>query len=263
MEGSAGLFTIHISAFEAASATVSAVAYLVVGLAALMRTPDDIRTRTFAAASVLTTPIYVIPAALFLQARGATHVAPERGALLAMAATSAVGAVALFHFMQVFPWRRPWLRQHRAVIPMLYVIALAGTSAFVVAIPSHVEDLTIPYLVLLTALAVPLLVLLGIVLPVAGLVALYAGLREAARSNVHSARVPTRGIFIGQIAGGVLGILLAPLLRLRGVSDSLSVVVQALVFAFGLLTPIAFAAGVWKYDVLAIDVERGPDTSKR
>ena len=259
MESSAGLLTMPVTAFEAATAIVSAAAYVLVGAAALVRAPNDIRTRVFAVASLMMTPIYVIPAALFLQARGTTHIATGRGLLAIMAVTSAVGVVALFHFMQVFPWRRPWTRKHRPLIAALYVVPTAAALLLAIAIPSNVEDLTLEYLLGLTALALPLLVLLAIVLPVAGLVSLYAGLRTAQKHRIEAARVPALGIFVGQVAGGVLGILLAPLLRLRGVSDAFSAVVQALMFAFGLLTPIAFAAGVWKYGVLSLDVDQSPD----
>ncbi len=262
MEGSAGL-TIQVTAFEAASAVLSSAAYILVALAALVRAPQDIRTRVFAVAAVMMTPIYVIPAALFMQARGTTHIATGRAAIVLMGVTGAIGAVALFHFMQVFPWRRPWTREHRALIPALYVVAAAGVLVLVVAIPSRMEDLTIVYLLALTALAVPLAVLLTLVLPVGGLLALYTALREAQRDRIEAARVPTLGIFIGQIAGGVLGIFLAPLLRVRGVSDAFSVVVQALMFGFGLLTPVAFALGVWKYGVLSLEVDSPAETSRR
>jgi hypothetical protein len=172
--------------------------------------------------------------------------------------TSAVGAVALFHFMQVFPWRRPSTRNYRRLIPALYTAATAGALLLVLAIPSTIEDLTVVYLIALAALAVPLIALLAVILPVAGLLSLYANLRTAQKHRIEAARVPTLGIFIGQVAGGVMGILLAPLLRLRGVSDLLSLIVQALMFIFALMTPVAFALGVWKYGVLSLDVDELP-----
>lgn len=259
MEGSPELLTIHVTAFEAATAIISAIAYIAVGLAALARAPNDIRTRVFAIAAVTMAPIYLLPAALFLSARGTTEIATGRATILPLAITSAVGAVALFHFMQVFPWRRPWTRKWPRLIPLLYAIAVAGAVVLAAAIPSSAEDLTLIYALALAAVAIPLVVLLAIALPVAGLVSLYAGLREAERHRIDAARAPTRWIFIGQIGGGVLGILLAPLLRLRGLGDAFSVVVQVLMFAFGLLTPVAFAAGVWKYNVLSLEVDRRPD----
>ena len=55
------------------------------------------------------------------------------------------------------------------------------------------------------------------------------------------------------MAGGVLTILIIPLLRLVAPTGPLVTMAAALLFAFGLLMPVAFAAGVWKYRVLELD----------
>jgi hypothetical protein len=121
------------------------------------------------------------------------------------------------------------------------------------------------------------MVLLGLVLPIASIVSLVRSLREAsihARSkaagtsdpfqpvnrdasvNTASARVPLSGILISQLGGALLSIIvLAPLSALA--PESFAVVVVALtVWLFGLVMPLAYAAGIWKYGVLEI-----PDAS--
>jgi membrane protein YdbS with pleckstrin-like domain len=60
------------------------------------------------------------------------------------------------------------------------------------------------------------------------------------------------------MAGGVLAILIVPLLRLVAPTGAWVTIAAALLFAFGLLMPIAFAAAVWKYRVLDLDPEGPP-----
>ena len=61
------------------------------------------------------------------------------------------------------------------------------------------------------------------------------------------------GEMISQLAGGVLTILIIPLLRLFSPAGPWVTVAAAVLFAVGLLMPIAFAVGVWKYRVLDLD----------
>ena len=68
----------------------------------------------------------------------------------------------------------------------------------------------------------------------------------------------TLWILISQMAGGVLTILIIPLLHLVAPTGPWATIAGALLFAFGMLMPLAFAAGVWKYRVLDLDIDAAP-----
>src|SRR5204863_6356322 len=95
--------------FEVVAAIVSAAAYLIVGMAAVARAPRDIRARVFLAIAFASAAPYLVT--VLLWARGA-------GAAFTMWVTALVGlslmfgSLTLFHFTQVFPWRRPWIRRY-------------------------------------------------------------------------------------------------------------------------------------------------------
>jgi hypothetical protein len=57
-------------------------------------------------------------------------------------------------------------------------------------------------------------------------------------------------MLISQLAGGVLTILIVPVLHLVAPPGPWVTIASALLFGFGLLMPIAFAIGVWKYRLL-------------
>jgi len=57
-------------------------------------------------------------------------------------------------------------------------------------------------------------------------------------------------MLVSQLAGGVLTILVIPLLRLVAPRGPWVTIAAALLFAFGLLMPVAFAAAVWRYRML-------------
>ena len=69
------------------------------------------------------------------------------------------------------------------------------------------------------------------------------------------ARPTIFGVLFSQLAGGALGVLvLAPLSA--AAPESITVTILTLtVWLLGLLTPFAFAAGVWKYRVLEIPLD--------
>src|SRR5450759_4578319 len=99
--------------FEALSAIVSASLYLIVGIAALIRTPRDIRARVFCATAVASAAPYSLTGLIW-----------ARGSDAAFSLT--MGSLALFHFTQVFPWRRPWIRGHwRWLVAGYFIIPIA------------------------------------------------------------------------------------------------------------------------------------------
>jgi hypothetical protein len=121
----------------------------------------------------------------------------------------------------------------------------------------------------------PLVVLLALVLPVASIVSFLRSLREAGSPPVmvsegvpDEGRVPDRvpdarpaitGILMSQLAGGALSLLVLGPLQATAPDSGALVVVALMVWCFGLLTPLAYAAGVWRYDVLAIGPERSAE----
>jgi hypothetical protein len=109
----------------------------------------------------------------------------------------------------------------------------------------------------LLLVVVPLLFLIGLVVPFGALMSLYKTWNETKASGPESARITTFWILISQMAGGLLAILIIPLLRIVAPTGPWVTIAAALLFAFGLLMPIAFAAGVWKFKVLELDAE-GP-----
>jgi hypothetical protein len=113
----------------------------------------------------------------------------------------------------------------------------------------------------LLLVVVPIVFVLGAAVPFAALLSLYKSWLAARAAGVERARVPTFWILISQMAGGVLTILIIPLLHLIAPSGPWVTIAAVLLFAFGLLMPLAFAAGVWKYRVLDLDVNDAPARS--
>ena len=94
--------------------------------------------------------------------------------------------------------------------------------------------------------------------PFGALMSLYKTWTEAKAAGPEAARITTFWILISQMAGGLLAILVIPLLRLVAPAGPWMTMAAALLFAFGLLMPMAFAAGVWKSSVFELDPEGPP-----
>jgi hypothetical protein len=105
-------------------------------------------------------------------------------------------------------------------------------------------------LVLLFVL-LPTVFVAGIVLPFSGLLSLYKSWQEAKTGGREGARVTTLAILISQLAGGVLTILVVPLLHLVAPAGPWVTIASGLLFGFGLLMPLAFAMGVWRYRLVS------------
>src|SRR5215471_4635879 len=117
------------TAFDAWTGVMSAALYVVVGAGALARAPADARARTFFAIAIASLAPYLLPASLGRIGTGRLMSA----AAVSTAVSLAVGSVALFHFTQVFPSRRPWIRKYGlwlgAAYAVLPVAAVIGTWA--------------------------------------------------------------------------------------------------------------------------------------
>jgi hypothetical protein len=257
--------------FEMISAIVSGALYLLVGIAALARGPKDIRARLFFVTAVASTPAYLVTVLLGARGYGATMTVAVSATL---ALSLMIGSLALFHFTQVFPWRRRWIRSHWkwllagylavpiavaiavwAMAPLLHLLGEipdAGSGG-VGAVSSGISEALV-----LLVVVVPVLFLVGLVMPFGALMSLYKTWIEAKAAGVEAARIATFWILISQLAGGVLTILVIPLLRFVAPTGPWVTIAATLLFGFGLLMPLAFAAGVWKYRVLDLDPENPP-----
>jgi hypothetical protein len=256
------------TAFDTWTGVASAALYLLVGVAALARAPKDSRTRAFFAVALASVTPYVLPTVMGRLGTGTLLTV----ATVSTAVSLAAGSVALFHFTQVFPSRRPWIQSHPlwlaaaylvlplgaaigAVAAMPIVRTMSDVSAQVGAVGSGgggvVADAAQPMDMLqaltLLAVLIPTIFVVGIVVPFAALLSLYRSWQEAKRDGRDTARVTTLAILVSQLAGGVLTILIVPLLHLIAPRGPLVTIAAAMLFGFGLLFPIAFAMGVWKY----------------
>ena len=103
---------------------------------------------------------------------------------------------------------------------------------------------------LLLCVLIPTVIVVGIVMPFAALLSLYKSWQKAKKDGRVGARRTTLLILVSQLAGGVLTILIVPLLQLVAPTGPLVTIAAVLLFGFGMLLPIAFAIGVWKYRLI-------------
>jgi hypothetical protein len=226
----------------------------------------------FFAVAVCSTIPYTIPMLMWIRGSAA---ASGPAVFFAAGISIAAGSVALFHFTQVFPSRRPWIRAHAAWMPLLYagVIAAAAIATWtLLPVARAMSDIAaqaastdpaqgglvvgasaqIDTVQVLTMLAVllPTVLVACVVLPFAGLLSLYKSWQDTRRESPDGTSTVTLTVLISQLAGGVLTILIVPLLHVVSPTGPWPVIAAALLFGVGLLFPIAFAAGVWKFRVL-------------
>jgi hypothetical protein len=265
----------ELTAFDAVTQLIAAAVYLAVGVAALAQAPRDERTRVFSVFGLMNAIGLCIPAAAW--GFGVKDVlAFNRVPLAVMLSALSVSAVLLFNFSQVFPSRRPWIRASGVQLPVAYLLTPVVVFLLVKWWPATSSEVTAKFGLIFLLFGFPLMVLLAIVLPVASIVSFLRSLAEAggpartlsaeegtdaagATVRIPNARPAITGILLSQLAGGALSLLvLGPLHAVAPDSGAL-VVVGLLVWFLGLLTPLAYAAGIWKHDVLAIGQERSTE----
>jgi len=264
-----------VTAFDAISSFLSVAVYILVAAAALAEAPRDPRARVFLAVAVAGVAPYGITALIW--ERG-PQVAGTKAAIALVALSLMMGSLFLFHFSQVYPWRRPWIRRHAQWLWSGYIGILSLVGALVLVTPSfNVTDVPTlgaattgsgglgavsPELVVgalgLLAIMIPVLLLVGVVIPLAGLTSLYRSWLTARQRGLEPARRTTLWMLVSQMAGGVLTILIIPLLRLVAPRGPWVTMAAALLFGFGLLMPLAFALAVWRYRVLDTPVDAVP-----
>lgn len=242
-----------ITGFDAVTHGLAALVYLGVGVAAWLQAPGDVRTRIFLALAIANVVVLTIPGVAWAIGTPNPSNLP-RYATAAMMAALGVGVLLLFHFTQVFPRKRPWIRTAGIQMSLAYLLTPIAIAALVRFAPADVAGLTSPYVLGALIFGFPLLVLLGFVLPVSAMVSLLRSYRDARHLDMPMAR-PIAWILISQIAGGVLAILFAPIVAAAAPGTPLVLLGKLLIWLLGLLTPAAFAAAVWQYDLLAVDPE--------
>lgn len=239
------------TSLDGVTQALAAVCYMGVGAAAWLRATADIRTRVFLAFSIANLIVFGVPTVWWLQGTTDPSKLPL-GAATAIMAGLGVGALLLFHFTQVFPRRRPWIKTSGIQMAVAYCLAPLTIAGLVWFAPASVDGLTPPYVLALIVFGFPLLVLLGIVLPVTAIVSLARSHREVQQSGATRLTRALELILISQIGGGTLAVVFAPVLAVVAPNSMSQSVLTLIIWALGLLTPLAFAAAVWTCDVLSI-----------
>lgn len=232
---------------------LAALCYAGIGAAAWFRARTDIRTRVFLAFSIVNVVVFSVPTFWWL--RGTSD--PTK---LPLAATTAVmaglgtGALLLFHFTQVFPRRRPWIKTSGLQMAVAYCIAPLTIAGLLWFAPESVEGLKPPYVLAMIVFGFPLIVLLGIVLPVTAIVSLARSHRELPTGAIHLRRA-LELILLSQVAGGMLAAVFAPILAVAAPNSLSQSLLTVIIWALGLLTPAAFAVAVWKGNLLTFSAD--------
>ena len=244
--------------FDAAASVASLLVYLAVALVAVARAPRDARARTFLAVAVASAIPYALSPLQWW--KGDAVYTPAVIALTSTAFT--VGSVALFHFTQVFPRRRPWIARHFRWVAAAYVVLPLPVAVMSRALDALLVSAGGPgaaglgtsgagsaaivspeTAILLVVLLIPAILVVGVLLPFAGVLSLVKSWREARDDGRDRDRTATLWILISQLGGGVLSVLILPMLHVVGIGPPWSVAIAALAYAFALLLPIAF----WRY----------------
>lgn len=229
---------------DVATAALLAAAYVAAGAYGLILAPRDVRARAFGALAIANVLFAFLPFGKL-----------DRVTIVAAICVAAFGSVALFHFAMVFPWRQPWLRGRGGWLAALYLFPPVIVLVLNWYAPASAEELSVTDLLVLSAAGIPLVVLLAVVLPLAALLALFANIRRARTQGPRAAYVPTLGIFISELGGGLLAAVLGVLLQTLGFGRVMAAAVTLSVFALNVLAPLAFAAGVGRYRVLSLDLD--------
>jgi hypothetical protein len=240
------------TALDGVTQALAAGCYVGIGAAAFLRATSDIRTRVFLAFSIANLIVFGIPTVWWL--RGTTD--PTKlplPATIGIMAGLGLGALLLFHFTQVFPRRRPWIKTSGIQMAVAYCLAPLTIAGLVWFAPAGTETLTPASILAAIVFGFPLLVLLGIVLPVTAVVSLARSHREIQQSSAPGLKRPVEALLLSQIGGGTLAVVFAPAVAVLAPNSVGQSALTVIIWAIGLLTPLAFAAAVWKFDVLSIN----------
>src|SRR5216117_1546952 len=107
-----------VTTLDAVASIASLLLYLGVAVLALAHAPRDSRARVFFVVTLASAVPYALSPLQWWKGAGAYT--PAVVTVTAVAFT--IGTIALFHFTQVFPWRRPWIRAHFAWLAASYAV---------------------------------------------------------------------------------------------------------------------------------------------
>lgn len=240
-----------VTLFDAVTSALAGALYLAIAIAAAIRAPRDERTRVFVVIAVADAVAYAGPP---LQYWAAIPII-SRAVVLATFAAMAEGSLALFHFALVFPWKHRWLARCREWLLAGYLVVPAAVLWLGFFMPESLSTISVSYVIAWLVVGVPLLIGLGIVLPLIALLVLYRNCLTARALHIERARVPVLGVFVSQLGGGVLAVLVSPLIHIVAPAGPWEPLIAGALFGFGILMPIAFGSGVWRYGVLDLDVD--------
>jgi hypothetical protein len=236
-----------VTAFDATASILSLAVYLAAAIVTIARAPRDARARTFLAVALTSAVVYALSPLQWWKGTGV-----YTPAVIALAAaTFTIGSIALFHFTQVFPARRPFITGHFAWVLTAYLVLpvpVAATAWGIAGLVTGFNDtgagglgaVSLGVGVLLLALVVLLVLVVGVLLPLGGVLSLVKSWREATAGARQRDASATFWMLVSQLGGGVLTILVLPVLGLSGVGPPWLNVIAALSYAFALLLPIAF-----------------------
>jgi hypothetical protein len=171
--------------------------------------------------------------------------------LALMLAAFGVAALLLFHFTQVFPRQRPWLKTSGIQMAIAYVLAPTVIVVMVRFWPGSIQQLTTAHKLGFLVFGFPLAMLLAFVLPIAAVVSLVRSYREAVAMQWPVAKA-VGWILASQLFGSLLGLLFAPVVVASAPGSPAATLVILFVWVLGLLTPLAFAAAVWRFRLLEL-----------
>ena len=230
----------------------AAVVYLAIGVAAWLRRRADVRTRVFLAFSLSNLIVFGIPTYWWLHGLTDPTKLPVAATIAVMDALG-VGALLLFHFTQVFPRRRPWIRESGVQMAVAYILVPIVITGLVWFVPPSLDKITTGYVLAMIVFGFPLLVLLGVVLPVTAIISLLRTHREIKEGSLAHLKSPIEMILLSQVAGGTLAILFAPVLAVLAPNSAMQSALTVIIWALGLMTPVAYALAVFLFNALAID----------
>jgi hypothetical protein len=244
-----------LTGVEAAMQLAGILVYIAIGAAALAQAPRDERTRVFSLLALMNGGVSGIPV-IFWWLGITDPMAGGRAPLSLMMASLAVATLALFHFSQVFPRRRPWIRTSGPQLPIAYALAPVIAALLVRMAPLKEQQASGAFIALAIAFGFPLIILNGLVLPIATVVGLIRSFRESPlRAGLPDARPALAGFLVSMLVGTAVAVLAVGPLEALAPESPATLFAGFTVWGLGLLMPAAYAAGIWRYRVLDIAIE--------
>src|SRR5918993_2103307 len=168
-----------LTTLDIAQHLAAALVYLAVAVAALGQAPRDQRTQVFFAFGIVNAIAFSVTAVgWFLGVKSPLDM--NRTMLGISLAALGVGGLLLFHFSQVFPRRRPWIRTSGIQLPLGYALVPVIVMTLARLWPEDPTKVTAGFVLLFLVFGFPLIVLLGFVLPVGSILSIARSYREAA-----------------------------------------------------------------------------------